>query len=472
MASGYKSIAQCSNPINSFPYQEDFESGAGGWVSGGTADDWTLGTPAKSIISQAGSGTQCWITGGLTASFYSYGERSYVQSPCFDFTNLNHPSIRFKLYYETENNFDGGNLQYSLDGGTTWTNLGNYGEANDCHTLNWFNYSGITYLNGLASPAEGWCGNSLPTSGSCRGGNGSQGWIDAKHCMNMLANKSQVLFRFTFGAGTTCNSYDGFAFDKIIIEETTPPSPDFTIVCSGANQVSFTDNTPAGCATSWLWNFGDPASGSNTDNTQNPGHIFSSNSDFQVKLIVSNTCSDTASISKTIHLLSAVDTVTDETCQGKKDGSIRTYVFPTGSYQYAWNTNPVQSDSTASNLTAGIYTVTISGNSETCPLSLSDTVNTGEPCEELTLTNVMTPNTDGKNDGYFIIGLDKYPVNHLSIFNRWGKLVFEQNNYVNGSWKGVNSDGHLLNEGTYYVLFEAKEAGISKKGWVKILDNR
>jgi len=463
------SSAQCTSPISTFPYQEDFETGAGGWTSGGTSDDWTLGTPAKSIIAQAGSGTQCWITGGLTTAFYNFGERSFVQSPCFDFSALDRPLIRFKLYYETEYKFDGGNLQYSLDGGNTWTNLGTDAEPNDCHTKNWYNYATISNMTGLATPAHGWCGNSLATSGSCQGGNGSLGWVDAEHCMALLANQPQVIFRFTFGAGTTCNAYDGFAFDNIIIENTPKPISDFTIACVGANQIGFTDNTD--CANTWTWDFGDPSSGSNSSASQNPNHTFSTSGSFQVNLIASNSCSDTASITKTVTILTASDTITDESCEGKKDGAFAVYVNPVSTYQYAWNTNPVQTSSTATGLTSGVYTVTITGTPETCPLSLTDSVHAGPPCEVLTLTNVLTPNTDGKNDGYFIIGLDKYPSNHLSVFNRWGKLVFEQSNYVNGTWKGVNDSGNQLSEGTYYVIFEVKTEGISKKSWVNIISN-
>lgn len=465
----FRSISQCGSPISNFPYHEDFESGPGGWSNGGTADDWTLGTPSKAIIAQAGSGTQCWITGGLTTAFYNFGERSYVQSPCFNFTNLNHPLIHFKIYYETEYKFDGANLQYSLDAGATWTNLGTYGEPNDCHTVNWYNYDNITNMTGLASPAHGWCGNSLPTSGSCQGGNGSMGWVDAEHCMNMLANQPQVIFRFTFGAGTTCNAYDGFAFDDITISETPVPVPDFSISCSGVNQVTFTDMSAA-CPTSWSWDFGDPSSGNNTSVQQNPVHTFSNNTSFNVKMIVSSTCSDTASITKTVSFLSGTDSTFDETCAGKKDGSFAVYVIPNGNYQYAWNTNPVQSGSTATGLSAGIYTVVVSGTPETCPLTITDTVSAGDPCDELTLTNVLTPNKDGMNDGYFIKGLDRYPSNHISVFDRWGKLVFEQDNYVNGVWKGVNQDGKQLNDGTYFVIFEVKTESITKKSWVSIIN--
>src|SRR3990172_1154556 len=47
-------------------------------------------------------------------------------------------------------------------------------------------------------------------------------------------------------------------------------------------------------------------------------------------------------------------------CKGENDGSAT--VTPSGgtpAYTYSWNTNPVQTDSTATGLTAGFYNVTV-----------------------------------------------------------------------------------------------------------------
>src|SRR5580692_11104398 len=127
--------SQC---INTFPYVQDFEASQGGWNSGGANNDWAWGAPSKSVITGAGSGTKCWISGSLTGDFYKYSEASYVESPCFDFTNLQHPYIQFLIFWESENKYDGTNLQYSLNGGTTWNNLGAYGDAVNCLNANWF----------------------------------------------------------------------------------------------------------------------------------------------------------------------------------------------------------------------------------------------------------------------------------------------------------------------------------------------
>ncbi|HPH22650.1 MAG TPA: hypothetical protein PLW32_02115, partial [Chitinophagaceae bacterium] len=53
------SYAQCNTIINTFPYQENFETNNGQWVmNGGT---WEWGTPTKRIINIAGSGNKCWV---------------------------------------------------------------------------------------------------------------------------------------------------------------------------------------------------------------------------------------------------------------------------------------------------------------------------------------------------------------------------------------------------------------------------
>jgi hypothetical protein len=94
--------AQCSSGITSFPYNEGFEASDGGWTSGGAGNDWIWGSPSKPVISSAGGGTKCWIIGGLTGSSYTNAEASWLQSPCFDFINVQNPYIEFKVFWEME----------------------------------------------------------------------------------------------------------------------------------------------------------------------------------------------------------------------------------------------------------------------------------------------------------------------------------------------------------------------------------
>ncbi len=354
---------QCTLTISSYPYNESFETGQGGWSSGGTGNDWAWGTPSKPVISSAGSGSKCFVTGGLITSFYNNGERSWVQSPCFDFTSLVHPYITFRIFWETEYQYDGGNLQYSLDGANTWTNVGAYNEPSNCLNANWYNYASIINLSTLATVKSGWCGSASSSPCSSVGAHGSGGWLLASHCLQNLAGEPNVIFRFTFGAGTQCNNFDGVAFDDVTIQEAPAIASSFTFSCASSNTISFTDQSGS-CATSWSWDFNDPASGSNnTATTQNATHTFSSFGSFNVTLTASNSCGSTAPSVQTVNIIDATATSTGVSCFGGNDGTATIQVSGNGSpYTYHWNISPVQTGSTATGLLQGTYTYYVTGN--------------------------------------------------------------------------------------------------------------
>src|SRR5688500_2289149 len=107
-----KSGAQtCGTTISTFPYTQNFESGAGGWIAGGTASTWVLGTPAGTVINSAASGTNAWKT--TLAGTYNNNEQSSVVSPCFNFSTLVQPIITLKIWWNMENNYDKAALQSS-----------------------------------------------------------------------------------------------------------------------------------------------------------------------------------------------------------------------------------------------------------------------------------------------------------------------------------------------------------------------
>lgn len=62
--------------------------------------------------------------------------------------------------------------------------------------------------------------------------------------------------------------------------------------------------------------------------------------------------------------------------------------------------------------------------------------------------NIFTPNDDGYND-VFKLQTDGLKVIQMSIFNRWGQLVFETNE-VNKGWDGLNLNGSSAPDGTYF----------------------
>ena len=401
-----QSNAQCTTPITVFPYNEGFETTNGGWTSGGAGNDWAWGTPAKPVITGAATGTKCWITGGLTGSSYNNGERSWLQSPCFDFTALQHPYISFSVFWETEKSFDGAGFQYSTDLGITWTNLGSISGPVNCLNSNWFN-STVMFLTGLTTVRDGWSGS---ISGSCVVGGGSGQWVNAQHTMPNLAGVPNVIFRFIFGAGTTCNNYDGFAVDDILIGEAPPNNASFTYSCTNNNTVSFT-NTSALCP-SLSWDFGDLASGpNNTSTLANPTHTFSAPGQYTVTLIASGPDNGSSTpFPQTINILGVTTFVTNNNCAGDNIGTATAIVNPmtASPFFFSWNTTPVQTTPNITGLATGTYTVTVNALNScqttataiiTAPAALAHTVNIIQPGCRL-LTGTATINETGGTAPY------------------------------------------------------------------------
>lgn len=185
--------------IDMFPYSESFEEGDGGW----TADAlWEVGTPAGATITGASDGDNAWAT-DLDGN-YTTSTLASVVSPVFDFTNAeSDPNISMDIWWNSENSWDGTVLQSSTDGGTTWNNVGAFGDADD----NWYNDDTI---NGLDDPQEGW-------TGRASSGNGSDGYVTATHALDGLAGEATVTLRVVFGSDSSVTD-DGFAFDNVVID--------------------------------------------------------------------------------------------------------------------------------------------------------------------------------------------------------------------------------------------------------------
>lgn len=97
-----------------------------------------------------------------------------------------------------------------------------------------------------------------------------------------------------------------------------------------------------------------------------------------------------------------------------------------------------------------------------------------EGIASITITNCLqipqgfSPNLDGFNDELVIPCIDDYPENNIKIFNRYGTLLFEKNNYKN-NWDGTANRGFPVGDklpvGTYYCILTL-ESGNTKTEWV------
>ena len=80
-------------------------------------------------------------------------------------------------------------------------------------------------------------------------------------------------------------------------------------------------------------------------------------------------------------------------------------------------------------------------------------------CRTLVIYSGFSPNGDNINDTFMIDGIDDYPNNELTVFNRWGNQVFYRRGYTtDGGWDG-RWEGNDLPDGTYLLQVEG-ESGI------------
>jgi len=366
------SFGQC---VSTFPYNQSFENSNGNWTAGGANSDWAWGTPTKITINAAAAGSKCWISGNLSGNSYNGGEKSYVESPCFDFTSLVNPIIKFSLFWDTERQYDGGGIQFSINNGATWSNIGNANDPSDCYNKNWFNSSNITNLGGLASPTHGWSGNLQNSAGGCLGGNGSGQWVEASHCLGFLAGKSTVKFRFVFGSGTTCNNYDGIAFDQLFIGEIQEPNYDFNITCGTNGNVVF-NATSSDCPSSYSWSFDDPNSSSNTGNGVSVNHVFSGAGQYDVELTINYPCIGTRTMTKQVIIPDLNVVTTDVTCMDDTNGTATATVSLVNNPIIKWLPNGVIGSS-INNLGPGQYSVTLIGALGVCETTVPFTIGVG-----------------------------------------------------------------------------------------------
>jgi gliding motility-associated-like protein len=78
--------------------------------------------------------------------------------------------------------------------------------------------------------------------------------------------------------------------------------------------------------------------------------------------------------------------------------------------------------------------------------------------------NVMTPDGDQFNESFqpvFTSGFDPFNF-HMTIFNRWGEVIFESFDATKG-WNGHYGDGGLVDDGVYIWQIEFKETMSDKR---------
>lgn len=93
--------------------------------------------------------------------------------------------------------------------------------------------------------------------------------------------------------------------------------------------------------------------------------------------------------------------------------------------------------------------------------------------QKLVIPNTFSPNADGINDTWEILGIEKFPDAYVQIFTRWGQLVYQTTGYSKDKfWNGkVNNNGRMLTESVYYYVLDLRSNEYNEplKGTITII---
>ncbi|MFM1877903.1 MAG: hypothetical protein RLZZ241_769, partial [Bacteroidota bacterium] len=119
----------------------------------GTGSLWTKGVPTGTLLNQAQSGTQVYATN--LSGAYPNSTKSYLYTPCYDFTGFQNPVLEFYMGYDLEQDYDVTYVEYSTDGGINWQLLGQ-----TTSQPNWYNSNLTPQSSGLCAlcPGGQWTG--------------------------------------------------------------------------------------------------------------------------------------------------------------------------------------------------------------------------------------------------------------------------------------------------------------------------
>jgi len=236
-----------------YPFCDDFTTNEPYWVSDPTSVGslWTFGPPTGPTLATAQSAPNVWGVGDIGGvGGYVNATASYLLTPILDFSAVTLANFSFWRNHSTEANWDGGRIDWTNDGGTTWNVLG---IQNDPNGVNWYNKASI---NSSSLPA--WDGS-------------SNGWVESKLKLGSVVGipgSLNVQFRFVFTSDASVTGagfhIDDFCIkipfdDDIGVTAITAPVPGSGQPAGGTTNVTvsienFGTNTQSGFNVGWSIN--------------------------------------------------------------------------------------------------------------------------------------------------------------------------------------------------------------------------
>lgn len=233
----------------------------------------------------------------------------------------------------------------------------------------------------------------------------------------------------------------------------------FTI-CNGENVTLTATPTGGSPSYSYSWNTGTTGSSLTVQPTTSTSYT----------ITITDTQGCSATGSSTVHITQPPVATAKENASITTGQSIT--LSATGGISYTWK--PAESlncstcaSPTASPLHTTIYCVTAT-NSYGCEDTACVTIIVDTQCD-IYVPTAFSPNGDGENDIFYLIGKNCYKSLLFKIYNRWGELVFEADDITigwDGTYKNKPMDAAVF---VYDLNVTLQDAVIQKSGNISLI---
>jgi hypothetical protein len=170
---------------------------------------WERGVPSGSVLSSVATGTQAYATN--LSGDYPTDVEAYLVTNCYDFTQIIDPVLKFQMAYMLETNWDWANVQYSLNGGQTWQNLGTVNSQ-----PNWYSSNRVDNIDCPGCPGAQWTGTNTNMNEYAYNftENAALGETD-------LTNEDNIIFRMRLVSDGVITE-EGIVLDDLVVEGKDP----------------------------------------------------------------------------------------------------------------------------------------------------------------------------------------------------------------------------------------------------------
>ncbi|PQJ20345.1 T9SS type A sorting domain-containing protein [Nonlabens tegetincola] len=167
----------------------------------GSSPLWERGVPAGSVLNNAGAGNDSNVYATNLDGDHGNNTIAYLYSGCYDLTSMRNPVVQFDMAFSIELNWDLLYMQYSVDGGISWSVLGTASDPN------WYN------------------SNRSPNGQNCFNCVGAQ-WTGfsttlSTYSYNLaaLSNENSIIFRFVYHSDQF-ETEEGAVIDNFVVTGT------------------------------------------------------------------------------------------------------------------------------------------------------------------------------------------------------------------------------------------------------------